>query len=625
MRASAAIEAALGAGGDEEDAIRAFARGEPLGEVEWPSKEAFATSESSVGQIYARSDADELLRGFVLPRVRLVEEDLTERLLDLPLDVVEAVSARLVNEYERARGQLVDRLRAHREMTRIQRTSLLVFFLIVVRGLVMARQRRIHPGMPDLARSTDDYVYVQQAATLGRLRLAVGDGTVPADRWTLREWRLMADSLEDALARCGAALEGARDIWGAHWDRFIGLLDSRERLVSQPSRSSASSSSQSDSESSDEEGVEEDLAPGVEEALRMTGLLPPTATKADRQAAARQMREATRASHVLTGLYDDKESTVGARHRESRKHELLYVPLPYVCGGRRISAMAVVRWESRFYAYQCRFAALSAFEQAARRDHELGLAQRPVVHRTQPHRVMERFLVWMRDRVRDTISQRYVREQIGTPMMGAHLNPGETERAVLEQLARYAWQGSNDRPQPAEVLAETRPAVYKQVDKSLENSGEFVLSVIDNYLREEAKANDTWRTIPCAPETERLAMLLLPNLLDAALSRVGVRHRSIECSWIDELRAGEHLPWITPQEAMKRVVPSIIARALIVRVLRRTFVVCVGVLGVDTPPVYTVVEVPSLSAALLVWLAWSDIELEDVPETMREEVAAIRA
>jgi hypothetical protein len=624
MRASAAIEAALGAGGDDDDAIRAFARGEPLGEVEWPSKEAFATAESSVGQIYARSDADELLKGFVLPRARLVEDDFTERLLDLPLDVVEAVSARLVSEYERARGQLVDRLRAHREMTRVQRTSLLVFFFIVVRALVMARQRRIHPGVPDFARCTDDYVYVQQAAALGRLRLAVGDGTVPADRWTLREWRLMSDSLEDALARCGAALDGARDMWGAHWDRFVGLLDARERLVSQPSRSS---SSQSESESSDDEGEgdEGELAPGVEEALRMTGLLPSTATKADRQAAARQMREATRASRVLTGLYDDKESTVGARHRESRKHELLYVPLPYVRGGRRISAMAVVRWESRFYAYQCRFAALSAFEQAARRDHELGLAQRPVVQRIQPHRVMERFLVWMRDRVRDTISQRYVREQIGTPMMGAHLNPGETERAVLEQLARYAWQGSNDRPQPAEVLAETRPAVYKQVDKSLENSGEFVLSVIDNYLREEAKANDTWRPIPCAPETERLAMLLLPNLLDAALSRVGVRHRSVDCSWIDELRGGEHVPWITPQEAMKRVVPSIIARACVVRILRRTFVTCVGVLGVDRPPVYTTVEVPSLSAALLVWLAWADVELEDVPETMREAVAAIRA
>jgi hypothetical protein len=504
-------------------------------------------------------------------------------------------------------------------MTRIQRTALLVLFLTVVRALVLARQRRLGAEIPDMARSTDDFVYVRLAATQGRLRLAVGDGQHPMARWTLREWRLFSDSFEDALARCGAALDGARDLWGAHWDRFIGLLDASDRDQPQPS-SSSSSVSESSEEEEEEEEDEGELAPGIEEALRMTGLLPPTATAADRKAAVRQMREAKRASRVLSGVYNDVETTTDARKRQ----ELLHLPLPYVNGGRRLSAMAVVRLESRFYAYQCRFAALSAFEEAARRDSPLAQTLRPIIHRCQPHTVVQAFLVWMRDHVRDTISQRYVREQIGTPMMGAHLNPGEVEGAVLAQLSRMAWQGANDRPQAAEVLAETRPAVYKLVDKSLENSAQFVMSVIDNYLPEEARANEAWRPIPFAPETERLALLMLPNLLDAALSRMGVKHRSLDCAWIDELRGGEHLPWMTPAEAMKHVVPSIVARAMIVRVLRRTFVTCVGVLAVGGAPVYTTMEVPTLSAALLVWLAWADVELTDVPDTMKEAVAAIR-
>ena len=464
--------------------------------------------------------------------------------------------------------------------------------------------------MPDGLRSPSDFPYA--AAVREHARLLLGKTDKVMDMWTLREWIEFGNGLVDALETCGAAVDGARDAWDGHWDRFISLLDS---AVPQEEEVNAVSSADSSDEEDGDGRLE--LTPAQEAGLRMVGLLLPTSTPEERTVLARQLRERELAqAHALVGLYDDEGHTVP----DTSKDDALLLPLPWAHGGRRLTPFFFSLLEMRFRAYQARFDALAAFEAAVQesrpvmRDH-----LRPKLHAAEPHAIICSFLEWMRNH-QDSISQRFLREEIGNPMAKAHLRTGEVERYILQRVEEAGSdQVLNERPPAMEVLKTMRQAAFRQVDRFLERSGEQVKLVVDGFLRVEALANKEWRPVPAAHDTERLALLLLPNLLDAALSRKDAKHRIMECSWIDELKqeaaCGPPL-FTTPAEAVAQCPEAQAAGGvMLVRLLRRTFVLYQGP---------TVLEVPTFSAGLLLVLSFLPIEEKKMPRVFREHVRALR-
>ncbi len=396
----------------------------------------------------------------------------------------------------------------------------------------------------------------------------------------------------------------------------VGLMDSAEPPVDAMFVDNESSS-MSDDETED---VLPELTPEQEKSLLAAGILTPITSAAERAALAQRLHAvAADAQRPDGGLYNDEALTIKADRREA----LLLTPLPFVHRGRRLSFSFLCAMEMRFYVYEARFAALAAFESAAQAGRPLMTRLRPILHALHPHAVTVAFLKWMADR-QDTLTQHFVRERIGNPMAKAHLSTGEVERYFVDRLERAIAHGSpnesiSEKPGAAEVLAQMSPLVYEQVMKYLQTSGEHAKRVIDGYLVTEAAAEREWRPIPAAHATERLALLLLPTLLDAALSRGGADHRICACSWIDELEQERACPpafFASPNDAVCRRAGAVLkSKVMLVRFLRRTWVVV---------PNLVTLEVPTLSAGILLWLAFADMPLGKVPRPLRDAVRQLR-
>lgn len=568
---------------------------------DWPSQEAFTTDDGEESRVYEPSDLRELLGGLVRRMAVLSENH-------------ELAPADALVTYRRVRRALITRPRAHQSMSPAQRTSLYGAFILCMRALVESRRATQTIELADGLRSLNEFPYA--VALREKTKIILGDARRVMDQWPLREWTGIASELVKAFERCGAALEGARDAWTAHWDRFISLLDSSDWKVD----ALLPGASDDEDGSSDEDDTL--LSPAQEEALRATGLLSPTASLQEKAELARQLQIARNNDRGVQGLYDDEEYT--SRHAEGEP--LLVLPLPYVRDGRRLRCSLLCILELRFHYYEPRFEALAAFEAATKRCKTLGDVVRRQLHALSPHTLMVRFLEWMAKH-QDTITRHLVREKIGNPMAMAHLYTGEAERAFIQRMHRAIERGSpkeviNERPTPIEVLAELRHDAHKLVERYLANSGEHVKRVVEGYLRTETAAEKEWKPIPLAHDTERLALLLLPTLLDASLSSLGCKHRVMESSWIDELKH-EHAcppPFFTgPEQAVQMCPAALDSGAMLVRILRRTFVVS----PFTTPP--AVIELPTLSSGLLLWLAFAyDIKEKEVPPVFRDAVKTLR-
>ncbi len=564
-----------------------------------------ATADEEQTRVYDEADTEELLHGLVFPIVRAWEEH--------QLSAEDALRV-----YMGVRNELIVRPRAFQTMSPSQRTALCLSFIVCMRARVDHRRRTRTQFLAEGLRSLQMFPYAVQLRE--KARIVLGDNARVMDQWPLKEWMDIAAELVKALERCGAALEGAEDMWEAHWDRFASLLDSAD-IVHEPLKPGCSDDE--DDSDSDEES-EETLSPEQETALRATGLLQPTATPKERAELARSLRriEAQNAQKGGASLYDDARYT--SEHADG--DPLLVHPLPFVHRGRRLKYTLISTLELRFHAYHVRFQALRAFEAAALRDRALDLVIRPLLRHTEPHKRMIAFLEWL-NKHQDTITRHLIRENVGTPMSTAHLQTGEATRAFVRRFERALERGNprellDENPAPTEVLAEMRRDAHQQVERYLVSSGDHVKRVIEGQLRSEAVAEREWKPIPVAHETERLALLLLPVLVDAALSRAKCSHRISDCSWLDELRQKHVCPRplpVTPEEAVARFPEAVASGAMIYRVLRRTFVIsCYQ----ETP---MVVEVPTLSAAIILWHGFAcAIDELQMPPMFRESVKALR-
>ena len=94
----------------------------------WPSDEAFATDDTDVTRVYERSDADELLGGYVGSIIAEVEEGAVEE-------------QAITGVYRRVAGALLTRPRAHLSMSPAQRTALILLFKTTMRVRVEKRRR----------------------------------------------------------------------------------------------------------------------------------------------------------------------------------------------------------------------------------------------------------------------------------------------------------------------------------------------------------------------------------------------------------------------------------------------------------------------------------------------------
>jgi hypothetical protein len=518
------------------------------------------------------------------------------------------------------RSELVTRPRAHQTMSPAQRTSLSLAFVVCMR--TRAEKRRFAEGalLPPGLRSLDMFPYVVQLREIAHVIL--GDNARLMDQWPLKEWMDISAELVKALERCGAALEGAEELWDAHWDRFATLLDAAEveHAVLLPGGSDDEEADDSD----DDDGGAPSLSPQQEAALRATGLLQPSATPREKADLARRLAhlEEQNAQKADRGLYNDERYT--SRHEEGDR--LLVHPLPFVYHGRRLKYTLFSTLELRFYAYHARFQTLRVFKEAAKRDEALGASTREPLRGTQPHQRMIDFLGWLNKR-QDTITRHLLREKVGTPMSVAHLQTGEAARAFIRRFERALERGNpreviDESPSATEVLAEMRRDAHQQVERYLITSGEHVKRVIEGHLRSEAAAERTWKAVPVAHDTERLALLLLPALVDAALSRLKCKHRFTDCSWLDELRQKHVCPrplFASVEEAVARFPEAVASGALVVRLMRCTFVVsCYAEIPV-------VVEVPTLSAAVILWLAFAcAIDVKAMPPHLRDAARAVR-
>jgi hypothetical protein len=572
----------------------------------WPSEDAFATGDEEQTRVYDDADVEHLLGGLVAQVVLAWEEQ--------RLDADDALRV-----YLRVREELLVRPRAFQTMSQAQRTSLCLVFVTCIRARVQRRRWTRTEFLAEGLRSLNMFPYAVHLRDTARMVL--GENTRVMDQWTLKEWMDISAELVKALERCGAALEGAEEMWEAHWDRFASLLDSAD--VEHPPLLPGASDDEADSSDDDNEARTR-LSPQQEAALLATGVLHPNATPEQRVEIARTLAhiEEQNAEKAIEGLYNDER--YNSRHAEG--DPLLIHPMPFVYKGRRLNYTFFSTLELRFHAYHARFQTLRAFQQAAVRDRALEAALRKPLRDAEPHKRMVAFLEWL-NKHQDTITRHMLREKVGTPMSTAHLQTGEATRAFVRRFERALERGNprevlDEAPSPTEVLAEMRREAHQQVERYLLTSGDHVKRVIEGHLRSEAAAEREWKPIPLSHDTERLALLLLPALLDASLSRLKCKHRFTDCSWLDALRQKHVCPrplFATPEEAVARFPEAIAAGALVVCILRRYFVVsCLH----DAP---VVVEVPTLSSAMLLWLAFAcAIEEKQIPLAFRDSVKQLR-
>lgn len=605
------MENASERGADDETLAR-FARGEYITpEID---QEAFALAPRA-DNLYMRADTDNLLDGYVVPRCALVDhawEDYGRLLVARGSDALAAelgrAAARMEREYRVLRQRFIRAGIAYAHMSSAQWGAILFMFVNTIRLRTLwhnARQDTLSqcPAV-DMAASDFDYPASERIVGAG-LQLAVTG--VPLKQYSLEQLMAALRLMLAALHGVGATVAGYAEYWDALFERFAGIMSGDFPAVDAAAMSVAAA-------------TEHEALVATQRALQ-AWLMPSLPVS---------VGEVSHNARVHRASKLNATNLVEPANKRSDEQQLRLSPaLPVVDGMNRVLVACLCSAECMYHTQRDRFTAAATFAAAAKKkgSAEVVAALGPLLRRAPA--VMEAFLRAVAT-TPDTNVHRFVRDKVANDTPRANLMPGEPERFIVltvEDALRFMATaatgiGKNmvEDPYPGEVISALRADEYMRIAEFF-NEPNMFFAICEQYLAHEIVLGGA--PTPIATVAERTGVLLIALTIDGFLrTQHCPDHLTLrENVTLDELEHAPSIPKSPPMTpAAALAYKGLRAGFTVVRLMRQNYLVMH--MGPDRPP--RVLEMPTVSAALLFWMAAAPLEEGWLHPALRPFVLEIR-